>query len=93
MKFLNYKNLTQTFGYSKSTIQKLVKLDCFPKPHNTGKLQRWLDDEITAFMIFLTQNKGMPLPKLGKERLEEIKTYAENLRNINSKQESEAPTY
>lgn len=65
------------FSFSKSTLEREVKKGGFPKPYGKRKLI-WNKDEIEAFNIFLTKNDAKPLPLIGKGKLEEIKSCADN---------------
>lgn len=75
MKFIDSNQVSERLGIAKRTLSRMMQDGRFPTTHGKGRLMRWLDEEVDAYMIFYSK-KSKPIPKLSKERLVEIEQCA-----------------
>lgn len=68
--------VSERLRVAKRTLTRMTKDGRFPTPHGKGKMLRWLDQEVDAYMIFFTKST-QPIPVLDEARLAEIKTCAD----------------
>lgn len=49
-KFLNFKQVSDRIGISRSPLYRRIREGAFPKPVKLGAMSRWVESEIDAWM-------------------------------------------
>lgn len=78
-KLIDSTQVATKLGIAKRTLERMRQDGRFPQPHGQGKLMRWLEEEVDAYIIFYAKlsNKISSSKLIDKNRLIEIKKCAE----------------
>ena len=61
-KFLNFKQVSDRIGLSRSPLYRRIREGTFPKPVKLGAMSRWVESEIDAWMAAQVNARDVPPP-------------------------------
>jgi prophage regulatory protein len=59
-KFLNFKQVSDRIGLSRSPLYRRIREGTFPKPVKLGAMSRWVESEIDAWMAAQVIARDVP---------------------------------